>query len=441
MGNCIAVVDDDRSHRSILCSILREWGYETREASDGRQAIELAGAKNRPSAMLLDVRMPVKSGLEALPEILATAPGMPVILITAFSDLEGAISAIRMGAWDYLVKPLDFAKLRAVLENALADGKTVKDEFPLPGKSEPMQELAKMIASVGPTNANVLITGESGTGKELAARALHQASRRNGGPFVAINCGAFTESLLASELFGHEKGAFTGADKKHEGLFAKAAGGTIFLDEVGEMPASMQVRLLRVLQEREILSVGGTTPKPLDCRIIAATNRDLPAEVEAGHFRADLFYRLNVVDLHMPALRERQGDIPLLAEKFAANFAKINNKTFRGITSDAMSRLVAWHWPGNVRELENVMERAVILMPGEYVGLRELPLHFQQGKPDAKMERRMEEAGPITLEEVEKRAIFKMMEKYGNNKSEVARSLGISRKTLYAKLERYREGE
>jgi len=320
--------------------------------------------------------------------------------------------------------------------------------FPLLGASPAMLELERMLVTVAPSEATLLITGESGTGKELAARAAHQFSRRAGGPFVAINCGAFTESLLASELFGYEKGAFTGADKKHDGLFRQACGGTIFLDEVGEMPLSMQVRLLRVIQEREVLRVGGTKPEPIDCRVIAATNRDLAVEVEKGTFREDLYYRLNVVSIAMPPLRERIGDVPILAEHFASRFAKMNGKRFLGISADAVAMLNKWKWPGNVRELENAMERAIILMPGEYIGERELPERMQAARgtafTKAAFQRFENQRCDVskqwpTLEAVEKQVILETLKRLDNNKTEAAKALGITRKTLYAKLNKYRE--
>lgn len=453
----VLVADDDSRHRAMLCTLLHDWGYDTREAANGVEAVECS---RECDVVLLDVRMPLKDGLAALPEIKKLRQDIPVILMTAFSDIAAAVEAMRNGAWDYLTKPLDFAKLQITVSNAIekvahtvengaeaASGRPNAAGFPLLGSSQPMRQLEEMLLTVAPAEATLLITGESGTGKELAARAAHQASRRSGGPFVAINCGAFTESLLASELFGHEKGAFTGADKKHDGLFRQACGGTIFLDEVGEMPLSMQVRLLRVIQEKEVLRVGGSRPEPVNCRIIAATNRDLAAEVAAGRFREDLYYRLNVVSLAMPPLRDRSGDVPVLAEYFARRFAKMNDKRFLGITPGAMNLLNGWKWPGNVRELENVMERAIILMPGEYVGERELPEHIQAGSqtapatPPPLAGRQSPDASGHwpTLEAVEKQVILETLKRLGNNKTETARTLGITRKTLHAKLNKYKE--
>lgn len=447
----VLIADDDSRHRDMLRTILNDWGYDSLEAADGIEALEQA--EKGADMVLLDVRMPRMDGLAALPELKRRCPRLPVILMTAFSDISAAVEAMRDGAWDYLTKPLDFAKLQATLANAAEkaglaserpDNKSAPASgFPLLGNSAAMRELEKMLLTVAPSEATLLITGESGTGKELAARAAHNASRRAGGPFVAINCGAFTESLLASELFGHEKGSFTGADKRHDGLFRQASGGSIFLDEIGEMPLAMQVRLLRVIQEKEVLRVGGLKPEPVDCRVIAATNRDLAAEVAAGRFREDLYYRLNVVSLHMPPLRERNGDVPLLANHFANRFARINDKRFLGITGGAMRHMEAWRWPGNVRELENVMERAIILMPGEYVGERELPARLRENLAGHKRQQAphtlLDDSDSLpTLEEVEKQVILETLKRLGNNKTEAAKALGITRKTLHSKLNKYR---
>lgn len=442
--------------------MLTDWGYATLEAVDGAQAVKMA-AGGEADLTLLDVRMPVKDGLAALGEIKDATPEMPVIIMTAFSEIPAAVEAIRNGAYDYLTKPLDFAKLKVVLrnaatqldlerENADLNASLAERRNGLLGHSAPMQAIESLIHTVAPTEATVLITGESGTGKELAAKAIHASSLRAKGPFMAVNCAALTESLLESELFGHEKGAFTGAIRKHEGIFARAAGGSIFLDEIGEMPLAMQVKLLRVLQEKEVLSVGATKPQLVDCRVIAATNRDLAVEVAEGRFREDLYYRLNVVSIHMPPLRERGDDIALLAQNFARRFSLVNRKNLRGIDAAAMGRLLSYSWPGNVRELENVMERAVILMPGEYIGLHELPERVLEGGAasggsrcdsapcDLSAELAVGNADP-TLEEVERMVILRALKRFDNNKTEAARSLGITRKTLHAKLNRYKEEE
>ncbi|MBS6829035.1 MAG: sigma-54-dependent Fis family transcriptional regulator [Desulfovibrio sp.] len=447
----ILVADDDATHREVLRTLLEEWGYAVREAVDGEHAVALC--REQPfDLVLMDVRMPKKSGLEALKEIKVHNPAVPVLIMTAFSDVAAAVEAIKSGAYDYLTKPLDFEKLKVVLRNVFAHVGLIRENATLSrslaateaqtgmvGRSESMRALWEMVRTIAPTDATVLITGESGTGKELVAKAVHAAGRRARGPFVAVNCAALTESLLASELFGHEKGAFTGADKKHEGHFLKADGGTIFLDEIGEMPLSMQVKLLRVIQEREVLSVGGNKAVPVDVRIIAATNRDLAREVAAGTFRQDLYYRLNVVTLALPPLRERADDIPLLAQYFMARFADKNNKKIKGFTPGAMDRLVRYAWPGNVRELENVIERASILLLGEHISERELPERFAPARGDALTDALTTDCP--TLEDVERAVILKTLKRFGGNKTEAAKALGITRKTLHAKLSKYQSAQ
>lgn len=452
----ILVADDDATHREMLRTLLQEWGYAVEEAVDGEHAVTLC-LERAFDLVLMDVRMPKKTGLEALKEIRAHNPALPVLIMTAFSDVAAAVEAIKAGAYDYLTKPLDFEKLKVGLRNVFAHVGLIQENASLSrslavteahsgmvGRSQAMRSLWDMLRTIAPTEATVLITGESGTGKELVAKAVHAASRRARGPFVAVNCAALTESLLASELFGHEKGAFTGADKKHDGHFLQADGGTIFLDEIGEMPLSMQVKLLRVIQEREVLSVGGSKSVPVDVRIIAATNRDLGQEVAAGTFRQDLYYRLNVVTLALPPLRERADDIPLLAQHFLTRFAAKNNKQIKGFTPGAMERLVRYAWPGNVRELENVIERASILLLGEHISERELPERFGAGAQDDSLAGVLTDALAAdcpTLDDVERAVILQTLKRFGGNKTEAARALGITRKTLHARLTKYNSAQ
>lgn len=464
----ILIADDDGAHCSMLATLLSDWGFAVTTAPDGAAAVEKCRVE-APDLVILDVRMPVLDGRQALLKLREMRPDLPVLMMTAYADISAAVECIKAGAYDFLTKPMDFARLKITLRNVLEHASLVAEnaslarsldeagsQFGILGQSAPIRELLELVRTIGPSEASVLIAGESGTGKELVARAVHKASKRSQGPFVAVNCGALTESLLASELFGHEKGAFTGADKRREGMFVQAGGGTIFLDEIGEMPLSMQVKLLRVLQEHEVMRVGSSTPVPVDVRVVAASNRNLAEEVAAGNFREDLFYRLNVVTLAVPPLRDRGEDISLLAENFARCFAAANHRNFSGISPEAMRRLQAWRWPGNVRELLNAMERAVILMPGDEINVRELPENIRNAEvPGAPLGGGMphqchgpDAAAPPpdlsaaacrtpTLDEVERDVIMRTLARFGNNKTETARALGITRKTLHARLNRY----
>ncbi|MGK3697358.1 sigma-54-dependent response regulator transcription factor ZraR, partial [Escherichia coli] len=366
---------------TILQALLRGWGYNVALANSGRQALEQV-REQVFDLVLCDVRMAEMDGIATLKEIKALNPAIPVLIMTAYSSVETAVEALKTGALDYLIKPLDFDNLQATLEKALAHTHSIDAETPavtasqfgMVGKSPAMQHLLSEIALVAPSEATVLIHGDSGTGKELVARAIHASSARSEKPLVTLNCAALNESLLESELFGHEKGAFTGADKRREGRFVEADGGTLFLDEIGDISPMMQVRLLRAIQEREVQRVGSNQTISVDVRLIAATHRDLAAEVNAGRFRQDLYYRLNVVAIEVPSLRQRREDIPLLAGHFLQRFAERNRKAVKGFTPQAMDLLIHYDWPGNIRELENAVERAVVLLTGEYISERELPL-------------------------------------------------------------------
>ena len=447
----ILVVDDDRSHRFMLNSMFKEWGWSVEEADDGTTAV--AAVEERPfDAILMDIRMAKMDGMEALQRIHAFNPAIPVVIMTAFSSVDSAVEAIKMGAHDYLTKPLDFDRLRLTMSRALdhrqvieekegakEQGKADLGQTGIIGSSPVMVELLDMISFVAPTEATVLITGESGTGKELIASALHNNSSRRKGPFVKVNCAALVENLLESELFGHEKGAFTGADRRRDGKFVQADGGTLFLDEIGETSPAMQVKLLRVLQEHELQRVGGHELVEVDVRLLAATNRILEDEVKAGRFREDLYYRINVVSLHVPSLKERREDIPALSEHFFNLFADKNNRKVSGITPGCMDMLLHYPWPGNVRELENAMERGVILMRGDYLDEESLPISIKKW---AEQESGVFMAGdmhglPSSLEEAEKLVILKTLDEVDGNKSETARRLGITRKTLLSKLNKY----
>jgi len=441
----ILVVDDEQVHRYMLTTLLQEWGWQTDEADDGASAV--AAVENGPyDAILMDVRMTTMDGMEALQKINAINPAIPVVIMTAFSSVDSAVDAIKMGAHDYLTKPLDFDRLRQTLEVATKHTRQGKEDVPekflagegrnIIGNSAPMLELWNMILQVAPTEANVLITGESGTGKELVASAMHEKSLRADGPLIKVNCAALAENLLESELFGHEKGAFTGADRRREGRFVQASGGTLFLDEIGETTPAMQAKLLRVLQEQELQRVGGQETIRVDVRIIAATNKDLEQEVAAGKFREDLYYRLNVVVLDMPPLRKRHGDVPLLAEHFLQRFSLKNKRQVAGITPECMDLLIRYPWPGNVRELENSIERGVILMRGEYLDVGILPLAVQRWGNEHVSSGEIDE--PTTLKDAERALIIKTLEETGGNRSEAARRLQITRKTLLNKIKNYK---
>lgn len=451
MSSAILVVDDDDAHRSMLRTMLRSWGFAVEEAADGDEAVALV-RERAFDAVLTDVRMARMDGIHALKAMLEYNPALPVVLMTAFSSVETAVDALRLGAYDYLVKPLDFDLLRETLEQCIERSRHSVENRELRrqlteaaaseeiiGRSDALKRMLGFIETVAPTEATVLVTGESGTGKELVARALHAASARADKPLVTVNCAALAETLLESELFGHEKGAFTGADRRREGRFVQANGGTLFLDEIGEMPLQLQAKLLRALQQGEIQRVGSDTPITVDVRVIAATNRDLRQEVQEKRFREDLYFRLNVISIEVPPLRRRGEDIPLLAAYFLQRFAERNRKSIKGFSPQAMDSLLRYPWPGNVRELENAVERAVILCNGDLVTGAELPDNIAHAAPQEEGPAQQESlslAG-MALELVERRAIEDTMRQTGDNKSEAARRLGITRATLHNKLRKY----
>ena len=443
----ILVVDDDNGHRTMLKTLLSGWGYRVYEADDGSKAIEWV--RSRPfDLILMDIRMVKVSGLEALSVIKGMNPAIPVIIITAYSSVESAIEAMKKGAYEYLMKPLDFEEMHMKMEQAMEhcrlkeENRILKeiigehfDTRNIIGKSPSMIRLLETTSKAAASDATVLITGESGTGKEMIAGAIHFNSTRENHPFIKLNCAAISEGLLESELFGHERGAFTGAVRRREGRFSQAHRGSLFLDEISEMSMAMQAKLLRVIQEKEFTRVGGEEVLTVDVRIITATNRDLLAEVQQGNFREDLYYRLNVINLKVPPLRERREDIPLLAEHFLKMFSAKNDKAIKGFTPQAMDRLIRYRWPGNVREMMNAVESAVVLSDSEYISESDLSLlHAELPSQEA--------AAPVSadlpLEEVEKTTILKTLEISGGNKSEAARKLGITRATLHKKLKKYR---
>jgi two-component system response regulator HydG len=446
----ILIVDDDRAHLSMLKTVLKGWGYHAVEVEDGSDAISQVQSKPF-DCILMDVRMAKVGGIEALNEIKSINPSIPIIIMTAYSSVNTAVQAMKLGAYDYLTKPLNFDELQLTLERSLEHQKLSQENQSLRqilsnndalssiiGSSTPMKEMKEMIQSIAPSEATVLIQGESGTGKELIAKAIHGCSNRNNKPLVSVNCAALTDTLLESELFGHEKGAFTGADKRRDGRFMLADKGTIFLDEVGEVPLPMQAKLLRAIQEREIQRVGSDSILHADVRIIAATNKNLLESVKHGQFREDLYYRLNVVTLEVPSLRKHSDDIPSLAKYFLEKLAEKNRKSIVGFTPVAMDCLTRHDWPGNVRELENAIERAVVLCPGNYISERELPSPVTQSLMDNDIgENKLRKMAGLPLEEIEREAVIQTLQKTSGNKSEAAKLLNITRTTLNNKIKKY----
>ena len=446
----ILVVDDDLAHRTMLRTLLSGWGYGVVDVDDGEKAI-FEAHKAPFDLILMDIRMIKVSGLEALAAIRTINPAIPIIIMTAYASVETAVEALKNGAYDYLTKPLDFTGLRLAMERAMEHShlreenrllkETLNSRFDRRNmicRSETMTKLLETVAQVAPSDATVLITGKSGTGKEMIAGAIHFNSSRRECPFIKINCAAITETLLESELFGHEKGAFTGADRRKEGKFHQADGGSLFLDEVGEMSLAMQGKLLRVLQEREITPVGGEGTIRIDVRLIAATNRNLARDLESGRFREDLYYRLTVVTMNVPTLRERKEDIPLIAQHYLKLFSEKNNKKIKGFTPQAMDKLLKHDWPGNVRELINTVERGVVLSRSDYLDEEELSLLFRDKTRSEELSRPEDEkAGQSPLKTMERETIVRTLEMAKGNKSEAARRLHITRRTLHKKLKEY----
>jgi DNA-binding NtrC family response regulator len=442
----ILVVDDEANARNALAEILREEDYLVETAADGFKALARADSFC-PDLVLSDLKMPGMDGVELLAK-LKSAPDLDVevVVMTAFGAVETAVAAMRAGAADYLTKPLNTDELLVVLDRALERCKLRQEATQLReqlknrysfsniiGAAPEMQQLFKSIAQIAPSRATVLLSGESGTGKELVAAAIHHSSNRGDRPFIKLHCAALAESLLESELFGHERGAFTGAERRREGRFERADGGTLFLDEIGEISPATQVKLLRVLQEREFERVGGNQTLKVDVRVIAATNRDLKEMVERGQFREDLFYRLNVINVHLPPLRHRIGDIPALALHFARRYSEENAKSVTKISDRALSLLAAHPWHGNVRELENVIERAVVLAEGDTIEMSHLP-----GELAADPEPGQKPIIPgATMADLERHAILTTLEACGGSTSKAADMLGISVRKIQYKLQEY----
>jgi DNA-binding NtrC family response regulator len=457
----IVLADDELNLRKVLGAILTRDGYEVLEAPDGERALQLV--EGGISALITDLKMPKLDGMGLLRKVVADFPEVPVIMITAHGSVDSAVEAVKLGAFDYIEKPFEQAQIRLVVGKAIKQhesdrrapraqlSKAGPGRYGLVGQSATLEQVYAVIEKVADTPSTVLITGESGTGKELVARALHGSSSRRDGAFIKINCAAIPKTLVESELFGYEKGAFTGAVGSKPGRFELANGGTLFLDEVGEIPLEMQVKLLRVLQESEFERVGGIKTIKVDVRLITATNRDLQKEIPAGNFREDLFYRLNVVPIHLPPLRERKSDIPSLVQHFVSKFNERLKKQITRVEDDALERLVAHPWPGNIRELENVLERTILFSEGPTIRARDLPPELSGATTAEAAPQKLHEAGPSRpqpagslkdmvrqeTERLERELIVRALDETGGNVTQAARKLKISRKSLQNKMKEF----
>ncbi|MBE0585687.1 MAG: sigma-54-dependent Fis family transcriptional regulator [Desulfofustis sp.] len=443
----ILLVDDDQAHRLMLTANLSAHGYRVEQLADGDEVLPYL-AKHPADLIVLDMKMERLDGLATLSLLLQAGHSVPVIMLTAFSSVESAVEAMKKGAFDYIAKPVDIDELQVLIDRALSftalseENRSLKTRLGerfsfdnIIGNSPAMQEMFATLAMVAPTDATVLITGESGTGKELVANALHQNSPRRDAPFITLNCAALNENLLESELFGHEAGAFTGASGRRRGRFERAHGGTLLLDEIGDMSLPIQSKILRVLQEGEFERLGGTETIKVDVRLLAATHKDLQAMIDAGTFRQDLYFRLSVVPVHLPPLRQRSIDIPELAGVFLQRYARKNQKDIKGFHPEVINLLIQYDWPGNIRELENTIERAVILCLGEQISPHDLPSRL--------LSKEIHDLGSdqaettFTLRDMEREMIRSTLEKTGHNKSRTAKILGVARQTLLNKIKEY----
>lgn len=443
----VLIVDDEVNIRTTMGKFFSIEGIDSDGAENGLSAQRMLRDKAY-DAVLVDLKMPGMDGLDLIRWIRSEGFRMPVIMISAHGDISDAVSALKEGAQDYIVKPFDpeelcikvkslveSSNLRNIVENAKA---SEEDKCSFVGESPQMTHIKEVIRKIAPSNATVLITGESGTGKEVVAREIHNCSSVSGGPFVAINIGGVPENLLESELFGYEKGAFTGASSRKNGMFELASGGTLFLDEIGDMPLSLQVKILRVLQERKITRLGGTTPMPINARIVAATNKNLEAMVQEGTFREDLFYRLNVVRIEIPPLRERSEDIPLLAASIISKYNRSMGTRITGFTPEALDLLRRHDFYGNVRELENILERTMIFAEGNIIKVEDLDLRGSVPRPETKKAAsHADDQDAVTLKDIEKSAIIRSLQRWEGNRTHAAQELGISRRTLISKIAEY----
>jgi two-component system NtrC family response regulator len=446
----ILIAEDEKAQRELLEGFLKKEGFSVEAASNGRQAIEKI-ERDFFDIAFLDYKMPELDGLQTLREIRKRFPDLPVVMMTAYGTVETAVASMKEGALDYLTKPIDLEELLLIIQKVLERSTLIRENKDLKTRlqerytfqniiygSPKMEEVMGLIARVAPSQATVLIRGESGAGKELIANAIHYASARSEKPFVKMSCSAIPETLLESELFGHEKGAFTGAIQKRIGRFEEADSGTLFLDEIGELSPSTQVKLLRILQEKEFQRLGSNLNLKTDVRIITATHRNLEEAMRNGLFREDLYYRLNVISIHLPPLRERREDIPLLIDHFLKKYSEINQKKIQDLSKEARILLLRHSYPGNVRELENLIERAVVLCRGEVITTQDLPFHLQEGPS----EKQWEVSGktktlPDSLEEIERDLIVKALHQYQGVQTRAAESLGISERVLRYKIKKY----
>ncbi|HWW22994.1 MAG TPA: sigma-54 dependent transcriptional regulator [Edaphobacter sp.] len=476
----VLIVEDEVHARTGLAELIESWGYKAECAADGMEGLDKA-VQWGPSIVVTDLKMPRMDGMELLNRIGELPQRIAVVMLTAQGSIDSAVEAMRMGAYDYIPKPVDPVRLRTILQNASlqheddVDIETVKKVVrdtgrlgPLVGSSPRMKEIFSLIERVAPSNVSVLVTGESGTGKELVARALHDLSARRGKPFVAVNCAAIPETLIESEIFGHEKGSFTGAMERRAGCFELAEEGTLLLDEIGEMPAATQAKLLRVLEDRKLRRLGSKVETPVDVRVVAATNKDPEQAVASGELRGDLYYRLNVFNIQMPPLREHLSDVPAIAEKMIADMNERHGCSVTGFKDSLLRRMTEYSWPGNVRELRNTIERAVILAGSGQLAVEHLPPHFGEpgfapvmqksgrftapvmgspeetvSRPSGEMQRYLEDRNTVrvevgtTVDEAERQLILKTLDSTHNNKTKAAEILGISSKTLQNKLKEY----
>lgn len=446
MPHTVLVIDDEPAHRLMVRVVLGDAGFRVLEADNGATGLNILRTKS-VDVVLLDMRMPGMSGLEVLQRLGEGGTFPPVIMLTAFGNVGSAVEAMKTGAFDYLSKPADNDELLAVVQKAAEHASLRREnrelkkqigrmrETRIIGDSPDMRAVVELIEQVGPSEANVLILGESGTGKELVAQMLHEHSHRKNGPLVKVNCAALPENLLESELFGYVKGAFTGAAQDKPGRFQLAEGGTLFLDEIGELPLTLQAKILRALQERVVEPLGGIAPVSVDVRFIAATNRRLPDMIEKGTFREDLYYRLNVLEIRIPPLRERLEDIPLLADYLLRKLGQKNSKPLRSVSREFLEALMRYEWKGNVRELENVLERSLILCRDDILDVRDLPDHLRASAESAASSSSVLKESP--LEAAERNALEDTLRKCGGHRERTAKALGISRRTLQYRLKKY----